>query len=205
LRNLLLTIALNKSPDKPVWKYTKSRNFTVKSLYTKLSAVGVDRSFKQLSKAKYPLKKKIWLWLIWHNAIATKDNMKNRGWVGNYLCLFCHNEETIKNMFFDCHAAVYMWSTISTFLGASTRPTCFTQYFWWITKFLQIGPNIHIVAIAAFCWAIWKTRNRACFVGKLISSPVELICYICAFIRYWAGLQGAGTKEDMMVGAVCLQ
>jgi hypothetical protein len=40
---------------------------------------------------------------------------------------------------------------------------------------------------------------------KLISSPVELICYICAFIRYWVGLQGAGTKEDMMVSDVRLQ
>jgi hypothetical protein len=87
----------------------------------------VDRSFEQLSKAKFPLKIKIWLWLIWHNAIATKDNMKKRGWVGNYLCQFYHNEETIKHMFFACPAAVYMWSTISTFLGASTRPTCFTQ------------------------------------------------------------------------------
>jgi hypothetical protein len=43
--------------------------------------VGVDRSFKQLWKARIPLKIKIWLWLIWHNAIATKDNMKKEnGW-----------------------------------------------------------------------------------------------------------------------------
>jgi hypothetical protein len=42
----------------------------------KLSAVGVDRSFKQLWKANIPLKIKIWLWFIWHNAITTKDNIK---------------------------------------------------------------------------------------------------------------------------------
>jgi hypothetical protein len=36
----------------------------------------MDRPFKQLLKAKLPLKFKIWLWLIWHNAIATKDNME---------------------------------------------------------------------------------------------------------------------------------
>jgi hypothetical protein len=25
----------------------------------------------------------VWLWLIWHNAIATKDTMLERGWTGN--------------------------------------------------------------------------------------------------------------------------
>jgi hypothetical protein len=31
--------------------------------------------------------------------------------------------------------------------------------------------------MSAICWAIWKLRNRACFDGKLINSPVDLICY----------------------------
>jgi hypothetical protein len=26
-------------------------------------------------RAKSPLKIKVWLWLIWYNAVATKDNM----------------------------------------------------------------------------------------------------------------------------------
>jgi hypothetical protein len=38
--------------------------------------VGVDRSFKQLWKAQIPLKIKIYLWLMWHNALARNDNMK---------------------------------------------------------------------------------------------------------------------------------
>jgi hypothetical protein len=78
LRSQLFSVALNDTPDKPIWKYTKSGFFTVKSLYTNLSSMGVDRSFKHPWKAKLPLKIKIWLWLIWHNAIASKDNMKKR-------------------------------------------------------------------------------------------------------------------------------
>jgi hypothetical protein len=76
MRDNLAMVALNNEQDKPKWNFTKSGIFSVKSLYNKLSAVGVDRSFKQLWKAKIPLKIKIWLWLIWHNAIATKDNIK---------------------------------------------------------------------------------------------------------------------------------
>jgi hypothetical protein len=112
-------VALNSEQDKSKWSLTKSGIFSVKSLYNKLSAVGVDRSFKQLWKAKIPLKIKIWLWLIWHNAIATKDNMKKRKWVGSFICQFCPNDESITHLFFTCPMAAYMWSTISTFLGFS--------------------------------------------------------------------------------------
>jgi hypothetical protein len=66
-------------------------------------------------------------------------------------------------------------------LGVYNRPSWFTQYFWWIAKILPLGFNLHIVGIAALCWAVWKTRNKACFENKLISSPVSLICYMCFF------------------------
>jgi hypothetical protein len=100
--------------------------------------------------------------------------------------------------------AAYMWSIISTVLGVFTRPSCFTQY-WWIAKILPLGSNLHIVGIAALCWAIWKTRNNACFEGKLISSSVGLICFMCAFLQYWAGLQDEKDKELLLEGASHLQ
>jgi hypothetical protein len=93
-----------------------------------------------------------------------------------------------------------MWGTVSAFLGAKTRPFCFTQYFWWIPSLLPGGPNMHVVTVAALCWDIWKTRNRAFFGGKMIKSPVDMICYMCAFLRYWSGLQEPSVREDMVEG-----
>jgi hypothetical protein len=80
LNNILCTVALSSDKDKPTWKWTKNGKFSVKSMYKHLSSNGIDRSFKHLWKAKIPLKIKVWLWLIWHNAIASKDNMIKRGW-----------------------------------------------------------------------------------------------------------------------------
>jgi hypothetical protein len=82
LNNILCTMALSSSKDKPIWKWTKNGKFSVKSVYKHLCSNGLDRSFKHLWKAKIPLKIKVWLWLIWHNAIASKDNMIKRGWGG---------------------------------------------------------------------------------------------------------------------------
>jgi hypothetical protein len=131
---------------------------------------------------------KIWLWLIWHNAIATKANMKKRKCVDSYVCRFCPSDETIIHLFFTCPLAAYMWSTISTVLGVYNRPSCFTQYFWWIAKFFPVGFNLHIVGIATLCWAMWKSRNKAYFENELISSHVSLIYYMCAFLHYSARL-----------------
>ena len=104
-----------------------------------------------------------------------------------------------------CPAAVFVWSAISTTLGVYSRPTCFTQYFWWIAKILPGRTHIHVICIAAMCWAIWKLRNRACFEGKLISSPVEMVCYMCVFMCHWAGLQKGEDKMMLEEGADCLQ
>jgi hypothetical protein len=58
--------------DIPIWDWTKSGQFNVKSIYKDLSSYGIDRSFKYLWKAKIPLKTKIWLGLIWHNPLLQK-------------------------------------------------------------------------------------------------------------------------------------
>jgi hypothetical protein len=86
LREKLEGVSLVPEEDIPVWDWIKSGLFTVKSVYKDISSSGIDRSFKHLWKSKIPLKIKVWLWLIWHNAITTKDIMSERGWVGNSKC-----------------------------------------------------------------------------------------------------------------------
>jgi hypothetical protein len=100
LRILLDPITLIAGNDIPIWDWNKSGQFSAKSVYKDLSSYGIDRSFKHLWKANIPLKIKIWLWLIWHNAIATKDTMTERGWLGNPMCQFCNQNETIHHLFF---------------------------------------------------------------------------------------------------------
>ena len=51
MRIMLTSVALSSGRDTPRWKFSKSGKFTVKSLYEKLSSVGLDRSFKHLRKA----------------------------------------------------------------------------------------------------------------------------------------------------------
>jgi len=174
-------------------------------MYNHLANGGIDRSFKHLWKAKIPLKIKIWFWLIWHNAIPSKDNMKRRKWNGDTLCRFCDQEESIGHLFFSCPAAKYVWSVVARSVGANTRSGSFSQYFQWIIRFLAMSRNIQITTIAAICWAIWKLINRACFEHKLIKSPVDLVMHACVFMKHWAGLHDAEEGEMLREGADMLQ
>src|SRR4051812_38812264 len=148
--------------------WNKSGRFSVKSMYSHLSNVGVDRSFKHLWKAKVPLKIKIWLWLIWHNAILTKDNMRKRGWEGDFTCRFCQDDENIGHLFFTCVAARYVWGWLLKLLvlGIGLGPFLSTSV--WAPQFLGVSRNVKITVVAVICWAIWKLKNRVCFEKNLL-------------------------------------
>jgi hypothetical protein len=102
-------------------------------------------------------------------------------------------------MFFTCAAAKFVWSCVAKSIGAPNRHASFTQFFWWFPKFFPASRNVQIAGVAAICWAVSKLRNKACFESKLIHSPIELICYVVVFMKYWAGLNNPADR-DMLVG-----
>jgi hypothetical protein len=72
------------------------------------------------------MKIKIWLWLIWHNAITTKDNMTRRKWEGNTKCQLCDEEKNTHHLFFTCAAAKYVWSCVARSIGVVNRLASFS-------------------------------------------------------------------------------
>ncbi|WVZ64235.1 hypothetical protein U9M48_013790 [Paspalum notatum var. saurae] len=76
---------------------------------------------RKLWKLKAPLKIKIFLWYLRKGVILTKDNLAKRNWQGSKKCCFCHKDETIKHLFFECRFARVVWSIIQLASGLS-RP-----------------------------------------------------------------------------------
>jgi hypothetical protein len=127
--------------------WTKNGQFTVKFMYKGFPKAGIDIFFKHLWKAKISLKIKVWLWLIWHNAIATKDTMGERGWTGSPFCQFCRQKETMLHLFFSCPAAKYVWSCVAKAIGAPARPGNFSQFFWWFPRHVPASRNVQILGV----------------------------------------------------------
>ena len=144
------------------------------------------------------------MWLIEHNTILTKDNLLKRNWSGNMMCTFCSKPESIDHLFFECDTAKYIWSLVAFVLGANHKPTSFGKFWLWTLTLLPQRKQFHMIGLAAFCWAIWKTRNNICFEKKLISSPTEIVCLASSFLNYWAGLQAGQSKEELERGAATI-
>jgi hypothetical protein len=141
-------------------------------------------SFKRVWKAKIPLKINIFLWLVSHNSILTKDNLSKRKWKGNTSCAFCNETKSGPHLFFQCPTAKYVWSLLAYSLGSVCGPSNIDQYWLWVQGILPPAPNMHTVGLAAVCWAIWHTRNSVCFENKRVKSPTEIVCLICSFLAY---------------------
>jgi len=198
LQDIVYRCCTNGDRDRAVWDWEKSGVFSVKSTYNHLCKNDYGHNNNKIWKAKLPIKIKIFLWLVCQNAILTKYNLCKRKWKGNKSCAFCTEDENVQHIFFGCLMAKYVWSILAFSLGADCRPSNIDQYWIWVNKILPYSQQMHAVGLAAICWALWRSRNAACFEKKHIKSPTEIVCMICSFLTYWAGL----LKEDMQAQVI---
>jgi hypothetical protein len=63
-------------------------------------------------KLKIPLRIKVFWWYLRKGVILMKDNLAKWNWHGNNKCDFCHQDETIKHLFFECRFARSIWPVI---------------------------------------------------------------------------------------------
>ena len=69
---------------------------------------------------KIPLRNRVFAWYLRRGVILTKDNLAKRNWHGSKQCVFCHKDETIKHLFFECKFASSIWSIIQ--IGSTIYP-----------------------------------------------------------------------------------
>ena len=84
--------------------------------------------------------------------------------------------------------------------GADTVPGNLDQSWRWCDRWLPLDRKYHVLGVSAICWAIWKSRNKACFDKIIIKSPLDIICHMCALMKYWAGLFAEPDREQLIEG-----
>ena len=136
-----------------------------------------------------------------NDAPLTKDNLLRRRWSRNPKCHFCHHDETINHLFFTCSVAKVVWGVIARVIGANNIPTSISQWWEWCELQFPGGKKFHLWGISAICWAIWKAHNKACFDGKIINKPIEIICHAGALMHFWTGLY-AKVDRLMLISGV---
>jgi hypothetical protein len=108
-------------------------------------------SNNRLWKLKIPLWINVFGWYLHKEVILTKDNLAKENQHGSKKCVFCHQDETIKHLFFQCCFASSIWLVIQV---ASTLypPQSITNIFGnWLNGFdRRFTKHIRVGAIALF-------------------------------------------------------
>ena len=113
LQERLTEINLLPGRDEFRWNLLKNGKFSVGSMYDALVHTDMPvRNNKHLWKIRVPLKIKIFTWYLCRGVVLTKDNLAKRNWQGSTKCMFCHHDESIKHLFFECQFARSIWSAI---------------------------------------------------------------------------------------------
>ena len=59
----------------------------------------------------------------------------------------------------------------------------------WNKSFTGSNRRLAAVVVAALIWAIWRTRNDACFKGVLPQDPINIVYLMTHFVSFWTDLQ----------------
>ena len=137
LKDLCAHIRLVEEEDRCKWLLTKSGSFSVKSMYLALKLGSVKWKHEGVWLTRVPMKIKVFLWLVFHKSILTKDVLIRRGWKGkDSKCCFCDELETIDHLFFGCVMANYVWNVVKCATGVMDIPRHFQDMSEWIMRFL---------------------------------------------------------------------
>jgi hypothetical protein len=145
-------IQLSNDRGMPIWKWSKNKQFTMRSVYDHLTRNGNGPTYKAIWKAKIPDKVKIFMWLVAQKSILTKDNLIKRK--GNPTCYFCGAAETVEHLLFECPVAKFVWGVVAISFHQSDRPSSYEQFECWVMRALPGGKEIYMFGLAVICWAI---------------------------------------------------
>ena len=99
------------------------------------------------------------------------------------------------------NVARYIWSIVSCSFCLTSVPSSFDDLPRWLDTFKIKERFVVSSGVAALIWAIWKTRNDACFNGVFPQDPVNVIFLVSHFVSYWAGLQRTDLRKMQRKGA----
>jgi hypothetical protein len=117
------------------------------------------------------------MWFLQQKVILTKDNPSKRNWHGCKKCAFCHHDESIDHLFFDCPFARLIWRLVF-FTFNITQPTNCTNMFGnWLNGIdRDIKARIR-VGTCAIVWSLWNCRNDITFNKKGTAHFLQVIRY----------------------------
>ncbi|XP_078163498.1 uncharacterized protein LOC144558530 [Carex rostrata] len=178
--NLELEIDFSEAGDAIQWRWSSSRSYSAKSVYTVMMAAGkISWQFQQTWSYNIPPTVRIFCHLLLKSKILTRDVMLRRHFHCDSLCVMCdaNNLETAVHLIFTCCYARRIWHKVSSLTGINlVQVRDSVQETWRASENLTRSSRASRkwpVLFSCVCWFIWKQRNLCIFENK--RSEVDLV------------------------------
>ncbi|WVZ74625.1 hypothetical protein U9M48_022786 [Paspalum notatum var. saurae] len=200
----VMGLELREGRDVFRWGLNKTGFFSVKSMYSFLINNGLKVS-QEIWRTKIPLKIKIFMWYIKRGVLLTKDNLARRNWNGSQSCCFCHYNESIQHLFFDCRLAKVIWRIVFMTLGLTPPLNTAHLFNQWSCQGGSKYKPFLLAGAAALIWTIWLYRNECVFDRKQPKSLLQVLFRGTSWLRQWAKLQRNDDQQWLTQGAQNLE
>jgi ribonuclease HI len=175
-----VTIPIEDSQDKLLWKHTDSGDVELKQAYSfKLQQFHDLPWAKLIWNQAIPPSKSLMVWRLMHQKMPTDENLMIRDCFLPSMCNLCNSHiESSFHIFFECPFAIRLWSWLAGCLNITIQFTCMEDM--WKLCDLNWSPQSKVtitVAIINLLNSIWYARNQARFNNKIASwrSAISLI------------------------------
>jgi hypothetical protein len=161
----------------------------------------VDNNNK-IWKMKMPLKIKIFArYNLRKGVVLTKDNLVKRNWHVSQQCVFCHHNETIKRLFFQCNFSHSIWSVIQMASNLNPPTGVDNMFGNWLLGIDNTYMILIRVGALALIWSLWLCINGLVFNGKN-SSPLQAIFLCTSLLASLVGSSSTCGEQRPCYGGV---
>lgn len=145
-------------------------------------------------------------WMILKEVLQLRltKYLAKRKWKGSNKCCFCHKDETIQHLFFQCHLTLLVWSVIHMAYNLQPPQNVTHMFGCWLTCVPKDMRNLVLMGATALCWSIWLSRNGVIFDNKMVSSPLQAITLVTRWLCTLAILHKPGLRDTIVVVPQCL-
>jgi hypothetical protein len=95
--------------------------------------------------------------------------------------VFCAHPETIQHLFFECHFAKFIWSTIQITFNIHMLVSVLHLFSVWANSLGQHMRKFILIGVAALCCPLWTSRNDIVFDN----SPMKIYTQVLYHGTYW--------------------
>jgi hypothetical protein len=194
------------------WGYRPQGTFSTREAYqikTQIDPLPARKVWHKIWSLKHWPKITLFLWLVSHSSILTRDNLLKRGFVGPSLCILCGEaEETMNHLLNSCPYTAQIWDQAALIMRTSDRhrDSILDTITNWrdqdfhsplLNRIWQLLPGFIL-------WQTWKERNRRLF--RSISLPWQQCWHQChrnimetLHLQQWSDADLTSTPSELPI------